>query len=119
VEPGETCREAIRRELAEETGESMIVGSPVHVSEEIFVSGDGPHHEINVVFHVERDGQRRDRLDEVKSRESGVSFEWAPQARVVELDLRPPSTKAWIASGMTGEACMVGWFEPRLSGRPA
>lgn len=109
VEPGESAREALSRELQEEAGlERVKVGSCALVTEQRFTQNGKPRHEISLVFHVEHailpdgtplslgatNGPARD----VPSLESHIEFVWVEVAALSEIDLRPLSMKAWLMS---------------------
>jgi 8-oxo-dGTP diphosphatase len=95
VEFGEAAAEAVARELEEECGLKVEVGECGLVAECVFETRKKKrHHELNLVFHVERQGDA-----EVKSLEPELAFDWVDLAAVVDLDLRPESIKAWVAAG--------------------
>lgn len=115
VEPGEAAAASVARELREETGLESEVGGFLFAAEHRFrqESRKKPgrvvsKHEINLVFHVERlivpedlaadqDGGGG-RVD-VPSAEAGIAFRWVDLAAVVDLDIRPESVCAWLATG--------------------
>jgi len=121
VEPGESASDALVRELFEEAGlKGVRVGACAMVTEQRFLQGGKPRHEINLVFHVEqastRDGEpigktRRAHdqpgnspppLPTIESLEDHIEFIWAEVAALNELDLRPMSMKAWLMTGNSG-----------------
>jgi 8-oxo-dGTP diphosphatase len=95
VEFGEPAASALARELLEECGLPVSVGACVLVTEGFFLTGRKPHHEMNVVFHVERAGSDQD----IASREPAISFEWVDLVSVPDMDIRPLAVRAWLASG--------------------
>lgn len=95
VEPGETAAEAVARELTEEAGLTVRVGACLAVAEVLVPDLRPPLHELNLVFHVERDNQ-----DPITSREPGLGFEWIELAQAVDTDLRPRALKAWLMDGV-------------------
>jgi ADP-ribose pyrophosphatase YjhB (NUDIX family) len=97
VEFGESAAAAVARELDEEAGVRVRVGRCAVVDENVFESGGRRHHEINLLFHVELE----DPAMEIVSREEHIEFLWADLAAVVDLDVRPPAHKAWLAAGAT------------------
>lgn len=94
VEFGESARDAMKREFAEEAGASLDVGEFAIATEEVFECRGKRHHELNLVFHVEVPFDI-----EVTSREGGISFAWIDVAALHSFDLRPPTILAWLASG--------------------
>lgn len=96
VEFGEKAAAAVRREFKEETGLDIVVGQCVLVTEGHFFAGDREHHEVNLVFLVEHEG---DGLDHFSSREPEIAFEWVDLAAIVSFDVRPLAVRAWLAGG--------------------
>jgi ADP-ribose pyrophosphatase YjhB (NUDIX family) len=92
VEFGEAADESLRREFAEECGVEIAVGDCLLVTEGVFESGSKIHHEINLVFHVER-------LDSgaIRSREAEIEFLWLGPRDLLSHDIRPGSVKDWLS----------------------
>ena len=99
VEFGEPAASALARELLEECGLEIQVRACVLVTEGSFQSQGRPHHEINLVFHVERR-----EVGEIASRESSIGFEWVALAAIPDLDIRPVALRAWLAAGAGSQA---------------
>jgi len=72
IEFGETGREALVREIKEETGLDATAGRFLGAVENSFVQHGKPHAEINLVYAFSLDGGSA----EVRSREDWISFEW-------------------------------------------
>jgi 8-oxo-dGTP diphosphatase len=106
VEFDEPAAVALARELVEECGLSVRVGPLLLVTEERF-DHKRRHHEINLVFHVEP--ARGPAPETVTSREPDIAFEWVPLAAAQELDVRPPTIRAWLAAGGRNDAPGAGW----------
>jgi 8-oxo-dGTP diphosphatase len=108
VEFGEAAAGAVEREFEEECGLKVKSGPCVLVTEGSFEARGKRHHEVNVVFHVERIG---DVGEDVTSHEDGLAFEWVDVASLTDVDLRPQSIRAWLASGGAVEPpdSRVGW----------
>lgn len=106
VEPGEPARVALAREFVEETGHSPTVGECCLVSEVLFEARRKRHHEINLIFRITDPPPPN-----LASREPELAFEWAEQASIVDLDLRPQGVKAWLASDTRSEGPHPLWLE--------
>jgi 8-oxo-dGTP diphosphatase len=96
VEFGEPAAAAAEREFMEEGGVSVRAGQCLLVHENAFTARGKRHHEVNVVFHVEREEN-----GEIRSQEPDLELEWVDLAALVDLDLRPEAIKAWLVSGGT------------------
>ncbi|MBQ5530397.1 MAG: NUDIX domain-containing protein [Kiritimatiellae bacterium] len=84
IEFGETGREALVREMAEETGLAAAPGAFAGAVESKFVQNGKPHAEINLVYRMELpDGA------EVRAREDWIEFDWVALGRLDEAKLLP------------------------------
>ena len=102
VEPGESASDAAAREFEEESEWGVSVGPPLLVWESRFVQRGRLKHEWTVVFHVERAGGGS--LDHPPaSRESHLSFEWIPAARLGEHRFLPRAVGPAIANRSAGD----------------
>jgi 8-oxo-dGTP diphosphatase len=114
VEHGERAAAAAARELIEEAGLGVTPGECVLVSEGIFEARGRRHHEINLVFLVEPvEGFPPDQpAPAIQSREPEIAFEWLDLASVGDVDFRPESIRAWLASGgeFDTSAARCGWI---------
>ncbi len=100
VEFGEPAATALAREFAEECTLPVRVLEPVQVDEHAFATRKRPHHEINILFHVEpAPGTSEKALRAAKSREASIEFAWVDLAAVVDLAVVPHSAKAYLVSG--------------------
>jgi len=111
VEAGERASDAAARELREELGAEVRVGSLMLVHEHSFTDGKGRrHHEVNLVFHVEQATlEGEDIPDEPEAREPDLRFVWVDLAALPETDLLPRAMGAWLLTGgSTGEAPTAG-----------
>ena len=79
IEFGETGREALVREMREETGLESEAGRFLGVVENSFLQHGKPHAEINLVYEL----KLRDPSAEVRSAEDWIEFEWR---RLDDLD---------------------------------
>lgn len=87
IEPGEPAREALRRELLEETGCRVDPGPFWGAVEHRFRQGNQEIHEVNLVFLVEPPpGLLR---PQVVSREAHLEFSWYDVNSLTEANLQP------------------------------
>jgi ADP-ribose pyrophosphatase YjhB (NUDIX family) len=105
VEFGESAGRALAREFLEECGAPVRVGALQLVSEGSFATKKREHHEINLVFHVELLGKS----ERIRSKESGIEFEWVDLSAVVDFDIRPASAKAWLMTLGSDVAGRIEW----------
>lgn len=105
IEFAEAGVDALKREMLEESGESVAVGPLLLTHEEAFQGPKRVHHEINLVFHMEHSGSSTtaDGNSDIQSSEAHIGFVWVDLAQLIEIDLRPTSIKAWLMSGGGGE----------------
>jgi 8-oxo-dGTP diphosphatase len=87
VEFGEFIEDALKREVEEEIGEKLDLGSFIGLAENIFEEGSVRHHEVNVVFEARLEKK------EAVSREDWLEFHWVklediPEMKVMPLSLR-------------------------------
>jgi len=74
VEFGESAREALRREMMEESALAVEVGGFRGVTENSFMQKGAPHSEVNIVFSMDIPSVRG--CAAVESREDWIEFEW-------------------------------------------
>ena len=83
IEFGEKGREALVREMKEETGLQASCGRFLGAVENSFMQHGKPHAEINLVYEMSvADG-------EVKAQEDWIEFEWVALDRLAEAKLLP------------------------------
>lgn len=115
VEFGESAAAALCREFVEETGLAAKVGPLLLLTEERFEQRGRPRHELNLMFHVEHlhppdsDDPREPHTGVVPTLEEGIRFEWVDLAAIPDLDLVPPTAKAFLAAGGRVDGG-VGWI---------
>ena len=112
VEFSESAAAAVQREFHEETGLVVRVRDLLLVSEGAFKAKKRPHHEVNLVFHVEHPPTASNPLKSrskgataktasdpkpIRSKEPEIAFIWVDLAAIPDLDVRPLAAKAYLA----------------------
>ena len=95
VEFGETSREALVREMSEETGLSATAGDLLGVVESQFEQHGKKHCEISLVYRMTI-APAPDASRPVASREDWIAFEWRPLDRLDEANLLPPEMREHV-----------------------
>lgn len=85
IEFGETGREALAREMKEETALDVKVGRFLGVVENSFEQNGRPHAEINLVYEMDLGPEPRD----VVSAEDWIEFEWRDLADLGSANVLP------------------------------
>ena len=85
IEFGETGREALVREMREETGLESSTGRFLGVVENSFLQHGKPHAEINLVYELELTGGGA----EVRAAEDWIEFEWRDLSALGSANLLP------------------------------
>lgn len=83
IEFGETGRQALRREIFEETGAEAAVGRFIGVVENAFTQHGRPHAEINLVYEFDMDEES------VCAKEDWIEFEWRDIGGLADANLLP------------------------------
>jgi len=109
IEFGETGREALVREMKEETGRDATAGAFVNVVENAFLQQGKKHCEINLVYEMEMEGQSpeaggRGDDDTIISQESWIGFEWCDVDRLDAANLLPVSMRELVVAVAQGKA---------------
>lgn len=115
VEFGEPAAVSLAREMIEEANAAVTVGRCLLISEGAFETKKRPHHEVNIVFHMELASD-----EPVVSVEPQIAFDWMDPASAVDTDLRPAGIRAWIAAGFgSGQMEWLSEIETRDEDAPA
>lgn len=91
VEFGESAGTALRREMIEETGIEVEVGSFIGVCESGFIQDGRSRHEVNLLFHMKHDWPGA-----VTSKEAAIRFRWLGVDELDRVRLLPVSIATWI-----------------------
>ena len=94
IEFGEKGREALIREMREETGLAATCGRFLGAVENSFMQHGKPHAEINLVYEMSVESA------DVKSQEDWIGFEWVALGSLAEARLLPEDflrLSAWPA----------------------
>ena len=98
IEFGETGREALVREMKEETGLDATAGKLLGVVESRFVQKGEPHCEINLVYEMKVelptaiDGNRQ---QTVAALEDWICFDWVDCGKIDDAKLLPEEMKEY------------------------
>lgn len=90
IEFGETGREALEREMKEETGLETRAGAFLGVVENKFMQHGRPHAEINLVYEL----KLADESAEVSAKEDWIEFEWCAPGDIDAANILPEAFRA-------------------------
>ena len=90
IEFGETGREALVREMKEETGLDATAGELLGVVESSFVQKGEKHCEINLIYEMKVRGWEGEM---VSSCEDWICFDWVGCDKIGSANLLPPEMK--------------------------
>lgn len=95
IEFGETGREALVREMKEETGLDATAGDLLGVVESSFVQKGEKHCEINLIYAMEVKVKGEGEQRNVSSCEDWICFDWVDCDKIDSVNLLPPEMKPY------------------------
>ena len=98
IEFGETGREALVREMKEETGVDATAGELLGVVESSFVQKGERHCEINLIYEMKIREQGTGNREQVKSCEDWICFDWVDCDKLDSANLLPNEMVGFLAS---------------------
>ena len=94
IEFGETGREALVREMKEETGLDATAGELLGVVESSFVQKGERHCEINLIYKMSLVSRLSSSIP-VAAREDWICFDWVDCDKIDDANLLPPEMKSY------------------------
>ena len=97
IEFGETGREALVREMKEETGLDATAGELLGVVESSFEQDGERHCEINLIYAMKLQGFKVSKFQgfKVESQEDWICFDWVDCDKIDSVNLLPPEMKRY------------------------
>ena len=96
IEFGETGREALVREMKEETGLEATAGGLLGVVESQFIQKGERHCEINLIYEMKVGRvERVEKVGRVESQEDWICFDWVDCGKIDSVNLLPPEMKPY------------------------
>ena len=104
IEFGETGREALVREMKEETGLDATAGDLLGVVESSFVQKGEKHCEINLIYEMRIESKSEVEVGQrtVQSLESWICFDWVECDKMGSVNLLPPEMKRQLSAAVDG-----------------
>ena len=96
IEFGETGREALVREMKEETGLDATAGDLLGVVESSFVQKGERHCEINLIYEMKVKVKGEGEQWNVPSCEDWICFDWVDCDKIDSANLLPPEMKPYV-----------------------
>lgn len=107
IEPGESAKDALCREMKEELGCAATVGRFLGAVENSFVQKGKRHSEINLVFEMKVKGLCAGRTP--TSCEDYIEFIWVPVAQIKDSGLMPGFLRRILPSWMRPSGNVLRW----------
>lgn len=103
VDEGESCVEALRREVEEEMGATVSVGDLCFVAESVYAGRhdwDGKRQEVTLFFHAKLISELQVENGKILSPESDKNFVWLPLGEIEATNVLPLSFKTWLLASL-------------------
>lgn len=121
VDPGENCRETVRREIIEELGCATRVGDLLLVTESVYSGrheNDGRRHEIVLYFEAELlETPQSDGKGGLQSPEPDKNFAWLPLIQLPVAKLLPEGAREFLINHAS-EGSSLKRSAPNKNGAP-
>lgn len=104
VDPGESCVQALQREIEEELGARCEVGDLQFVCENIYAgrrASESKRHELTLVFAATLQGETTRPDGTIESPEADKNFRWLPQSELAKANVLPADIHAFLVGAIT------------------
>ncbi len=118
VDPGESCVQALQREIEEELAAKCEVGDLVFASENIYAGrelDEKKRHELTLVWNASISGEKSNADGTIESPEEWKNFHWLPKAQLETANLLPVTIKEFLIRSEYREEESVSEDLPRYA----
>jgi 8-oxo-dGTP diphosphatase len=118
VDPGESCVQALQREIEEELAAKCSVGDLVFASENIYAGrelNEKKRHELTLVWSASISGEKTNADGTIESPEEWKNFHWLPKSQLESANLLPATMKEFLILSAFGEEEEVAGELPRYA----
>ena len=110
VEFGETARQALVREMLEESGRKSEAGRFLGCCEHTFIQNGEPRAEINLVFELTVEGVSPQ--EHVEAAEDWIGFTWHPLDKLAEAHFEPTALGVQLARWLSQPGVHIVTHDP-------
>lgn len=107
VDEGESCVQAVQREVEEELSAQVSIDDLCFVAESVYAGRhdwDGRRQEVVLYFYANLTGELRAENGKIFSPESDKNFAWLPLREIAATNLLPLSFKNWLMKKLESES---------------